>query len=305
MRRVLIVNNTVSQDDVPFESAMRVQPDSVTISADSTAFDFCLALGEALAGFQGFDDVRLLEGSIRKDMSPLSAPTLERDEVELLCDEHGIDVVISLDRLLFTVSEQTRNLYGFQIQNVSNIEMSGVLRVYAPGRETQMTAILLSDTVAYEVWFEYHDSDYWDLFLPADQYNLLRESAKYLADKARTNFVPHWVGDVRWYYRSYEARWKQATAYADSEKWDKALDIWRELYERTSSWKKKARLCSNIAVGLEMAGDFEQALKYAKQSHQLMHDNLGAGDAFTKKQERYVTVLSNRIIENQKLRMQH
>ena len=305
MRRVLVVNNALPQDETPFESTIRQLPESVTISADSAAFDFCRTLGETLADFRGFDDVRLLEGSLRKDLSPLTAPTLKRDEIELLCEEHETDIVISLDRLLFNIGEYAYNVFGYQTQTFLNVEISGVLRVYMQGRETPMTTILLADTITPEIGFDYYDKEIWDILFPADQTNLLRESARYIAVEARKHFIPYWYEDLRWYYTSFIARWKEATAYVESEKWDKALVIWKELYERATSWKQKARLCSNLALGAELTGDFEQALQYAKLSHQLMHEHIGAEDAITKKQEVYVNVLTSRIAEDQKLRLQH
>ena len=304
MRRLLIVNNALSQDAVPFESTFRQLPESVTISADSTTFDFCRTLGEILAGFQGFDDVRLLDGSIRNDMSPLSTPTLGRDEVELLCDEHESDVVISLDRLLYRVNEDVRDIFGYQMQDVLDVEISGVLRVYARGRETLLTTIFLADTVTPDLWYDHYNNDIWEHLFSDSQTNLLRESARYLANEARKHFVPYWNEDIRWYYVSSQARWKEASASVISDKWDKALEIWSELYGRATTWKQKARLASNIALGSELTGNLDEALKYAKLSHQLMLDHLGAEDTSTQKQALYVDVLTSRIAEEQKLKMQ-
>ena len=304
MRRVLIVNNALPQDDVSFESTFRQQPKSIAISTDSSAFDFCSTLGEVLTNFHGFDDVRLLEGRLRKDLSPLSVTHLTRSEVELLCNEHETDVVISLDRLLYKIEEHPYNIYGFQMQEDVHVDVSGVLCVYVPGRDNPMTTIALADTFIFEIWFDDYSEGFMDVLFPNDQSNLLRVAAKYLANEARTHFIPYWNEDARWYYISSNARWKKATAYAASDKWDSALDIWKELYEQTTSWKQKARLCSNLALGMELTGDLVQALQYAKLSYQLMHDHLGAEDAITKKQEVYVNVLTSRIVEEQKLRLQ-
>lgn len=305
MRRLLITNNALPQDEVPFETSIIEFSEEVKISTDSVAFDFCRTLGEMLADFQGFDDVRLLEGCLRKDMSPFTAPVLGREEVELLCDEHAADVIISLDRLLFKLKEHETNMFSFQMQDMIDVEISGVLRVYAPGREKPMTTLLLSDTLMVDTGFEYNYPVVRDLLLSDDEPNLLRLSASYIAEEARKHFVPFWDGDVRWYYTAYGASWKEATAYAESEKWAKALEIWTTLYERTASWKQKARLCSNMALGHELMGNSDQALQYAKQSHQLMLDHAGADDPYTKKQEVYVNVLTARIAEEQKLQLQN
>lgn len=304
MRRILIVNNTLPQDDVPFESSLRQWPATVPISADSTAIDFCRTLGVTLAEFDGFDDIRLLEGHLRKDLSPVSAPVLKREEVELLCEEHETDVVISLDRLIFRLNEYADNPFDIQMREVMHVEISGILRVYVPGRENPMTTIVLTDTLISVLWLDPNNKEVWDLLFSDDPTNLFRESARYMANEARTYFIPYWNEDVRWYFTSSIAQWKEATAYAESKRWDKALNIWRELYGRATSWRQRARLCSNLALGEELTGDLAQALYYAKLSHQLMHDHLGADDTATKKQEVFVNVLTNRITEEQKLRLQ-
>ena len=304
MRRILIVNNALPQDEVPFESNYHQLSESVTLSVDSAAFEFCRTLGETLADFSGFDDVRLLEGCLRTDMLPLLAPTLQRDDVELLCDEHETDIVISLDRLLYRVSESDDYMFGIPLQNMFHVETMGVLRVYMPGRETPLANIMLGDTLIFDLWYEQNDEDVWNSLNSINPDNLFNISARYIANEARTHFIPYWSEDLRWYYTSFTADWKEATAYAGSEKWDKAVAIWKKLYGQTTSWKQRARLCSNLALGAEMTGDFEQALQYAKLSHQLMLDHLGADHLNTKKQELYVNVLTSRITEEQKLKLQ-
>ncbi|MDR0795711.1 MAG: DUF6340 family protein [Tannerella sp.] len=302
--RILIVNHALSQQEVPFESSMRTIPDSITISADSTHFDFCQTLGEALAGFPGFEDVRLLEGNYRKDFSPLSAPALNPDDVIRLCDEHESDVVISLDRLLFQINEHSGMNSGIEMAGFLDVVVSGVLRVYLPGRETPMTTVMVADTVRPQVWFNEYGVDVWAMFFSVDFNALLRESAKYSAFESRKNFAPYWNQDVRWYYFSFPTQWKEASAYAEADKWSKALEIWESLYSRAKSWKQQARLCSNIALGSELTGDPAKALTYAEKAHQLMLSHLGADDATVKRQKVYVDVLTFRIVEERKLQIQ-
>jgi len=304
LRRILVVNNAVTQQEVPYESTLRMIPDSVKITADSTAFDFCRTLGEIVAEHPFFDDVRLLEGCFRKDMMPLTAMFLTREEVGQLCDEHEVDVVISLDRLLFKLKEDTEKVYGVEVIGMLRVEVSGVLRLYLPGRETPMTTVLLADTIKPDFWFEPDDMLPHSLLFSSDHTNLLRKSARLLAEEARVHFIPYWSHDVRWYYVASESQWKEATAFAVSERWDRATQLWLTLYDRASSWKKRARLASNIALGKELTGDLEEALKYAERSHQLFLEQLGKEDETVKKQEVYVRVLSNRIVEERRLRVQ-
>jgi len=304
VRRVLIVNNAVSQQNVPFESSYREVPDTLKISADSTTFDFCRTLGEAIADFPGFDDIRLLEGCFRTDQMALTARYLTRNDVEALCDEHEVDAVISLDRLLFKLDEFKEIVYGVDVIGMINVKMDGVVRVYLPNRNTPMTTIILADTITPDISFEPEDMSMLGLFFSADHTNLLRESARFLAEEARIHFVPYWTDDIRWYYAASDARWKEASACAVSDRWDKALQIWKSLYDRTTSWKKRARLASNLALGMELTGDLEQALTWANISHQLFLEHGNEDDTIVKKQELYVRVLSHRILDDTKIRLQ-
>ena len=306
MKRVLIVNNAVEQQEVSFESELTQLPDSIKITADSTAFDFCLTLGETLAEFAGFDDVRLLDEGFRKDKQPFFAPALTSDEVGQLCDEHEVDIVISLDRLLFKFDEYAGFTYGLEVRGVVDVEMAGILRVYLPNRISPLTTIELADTITpvTELTLTPHDVNSWNIIFSSDKTNLLRESAKFLAQEARIHFIPYWNEDVRWYYIASDSRWKEASVYADSERWDKAMAIWQTLYTRSSSWKQKARLASNIALGFELTGDLKEALKYAETSFQLLSTHLREDDTTVKRHELYIKVLSHRILEEQRLRLQ-
>ena len=307
MRRVLIVNNAVDQSDVPFRSDYRQLPDSITLSADSTTFDFCRTLGETIAGFTGFDDVRLLEGGFRKDRLPFAAPVITPDVIALLCDEHEVDVVISLDRLLFQLNEYADFVFGAEIILAIDVEIAGIVRVYLPNRTTPLTTIELADTitpVSELIMLEQNDRNGWDVLFTYDKTNLLRAAAKYLAEETRIHFMPYWMEDVRWYYTASHSRWKEASVYAVSERWDRALEIWRALYDRTSSWRRKAHLASNIALAMELTGDLNEALNYATLSHQLLSDHLEKEDPTVIRHERYVQVLSNRILEEQRLQLQ-
>jgi len=303
-RRILIVNNAVPQQDVPFESSYRTAPDSLPIMSDSTTFDFCRALGEQIAEFSGFDDVRLLEDGYRRDFSPFTAPVLTRTEVGLLCDEHETNIVITLDRLLFTLNEYIDKTYPYQAMAMVEVKMDGVVRVYMPARDAPMATILLADTIIPDFIFEDEFDDIMGMISYADFNNLLRVSARFLAEEARIHFIPYWTEDIRWYYIASGSQWKQASAYAASDRWDRAAELWQTLYDSTTPAKQKARLASNLALCMEMTGDLNEALRYAERSHQLFLDHLDADDPIVMKQELYIRVLSNRITDEVKIRLQ-
>jgi|GEM_PF-44865 len=304
LSRVLIVNNALPQDTVPFESDFRVVPDTVVFKADSAAFDFCRVLGEELAQFQSFDDVRLLEGCFRKDDSPLSAVMLQPEDVKRLTEEHGVDVVISLDRLLFKVNEYMHTISVLDMFGVVDIYVTGVLRVYTPDRQTPLTSILVTDTIKPDLWLTWNDMTLGDVAYLVDINELIRQSAEYVGYEARKDFIPYWNQDVRWFYSSIGTKWQEASAYAKADRWDEALAIWKELDTQAKSWKQKARLASNIALGEELTGHLDRAYTSAEQAYRLMLDHLGESDKTVKKQEVYLKVLAARMSESSRLQFQ-
>lgn len=301
VRKVLIVNNAVPQPEVPYVSTLVKNADSITIAADSALFGFCRTLGVKIAESSYFEDVRLLEESYRADTYFFSDQQLSPDDVSVLCREHEVDAIVSLDRLMFQLKEAVQS-FDFELVGWMDVEVAGVVRAYLPGKSTPLASIEIADTIYSQLWFDMLDLS----SLSAGAEVLLQEATTIVAERALVNFVPYWSNDARWYYVSLSASWKEAAAYAASDKWAQANEKWKALYDETTdaSWQSKARLASNLALSNELAGDFPKALYWATQSYQLLQGRLRDDDAYLQLQKSYVNVLTYRTLANKRLHLQ-
>ena len=301
VRKILIVNNAVAQPAVRYQPLRQMtHADTVGVSADSTTFDFCRKLGERMAQSPRFEDVRLYQGSLRTDPFFASEQRLTEEEVRRLCEEEGVDAVISLDRLLFKMKGVLRQGDYLPMGSV-DVEVLGTVRATVPDGKRALGTVLLSDTIPVNIEWGLAGSEKIEE-LPLD--DVLRGVSGYLADKTHLNFVPHWSLDTRWYYTASGSLWKEAAAYAATDHWDEAAAIWQRLYDRTPEGKTQARLAANLALCEELKGDLSKALEWAKHSHELCLKYLGASAEATRNQGYYISVLEHRVRSDEVLRKQ-
>ena len=256
--KILVVNNAVHQpDDVGCEFTLfGDKVDTCRVKADSALFYACSGLGKAMADISFFNDVLLYHDAVRKDDVYYEDKKLTQDQVQELCDETGTDAVVSIDRLLF---ESKKNIMAYAEGYVGGeiqVKISGVVRGYLPGRPNPLATVYVADSVFFNE--EAPNLILLDKFLPSSE-NALRASAEYIGMKTSPNFVPHWNNETRWFYTGMGTKWKEASAYAQSEKWDKAVEYWEHLYEKSGGWKAKAKAASNIALGYEMKTKLDEA----------------------------------------------
>jgi hypothetical protein len=305
VKKVLIVNHVAPQPDVPFESTFRKLPDSIQITADSAIAGFCRILGQEIAQSPYFADVRLYEGAYPVNTLYAFDSELTTSEVRQLCDEHDVDAVISVDKLFFHIKESIQRLYGLDAGYETETGLSGVLRIRLPDQETPLQVVRLSDTI----YTRSHPDEYFEYETGApDPRSILSPVAEYVATQTRTYFIPYWSADTRWYYVSPSSRWKEASAYAAAEKWEKAAEIWANLYEKATkkaaSPKTKARLASNLALCAELADDLTQALSWAGKAYQHLLSYSDEDSQIAKMQKSYIDVLKYRIQAEKKLQLQ-
>ena len=146
VRRVLIVDNAAMPSTVPCALTLGKIPLEVKeVTTDSMAFYYCHTLGERIADAHRYDDVRLYDKAYRP--AHLSDQPLSASEVRQLCTDEGVDAVISLDRLQFSVKGDVNPLY-FLTQEPLRVEVSGLIRLYIPSDTlTMVRNVYLSDTL--------------------------------------------------------------------------------------------------------------------------------------------------------------
>lgn len=298
VRRVLILDNAAMPSAAPCALTLGKIPLEVTeVTTDSMAFYYCHTLGERIADAHRYDDVRLYDRAYRP--SHLSDQPLSASEVRQLCTDEGVDAVISLDGLRFSVKGDINPLY-FLTSDPLQVEVSGVLRLSIPSDPLPIVrTVYLSDTLraAFEGAINAAEAIHQSMRI------VLREVSTYMADKSSVYFVPHWVSNVRWYYRSSSSTWREGCAYAAAEKWKEAAMVWHRLYQQTSNWKARARLASNIAVSEELSGNLTLASDWADRSYNHYMEHTFGTDSITLDRQRwYAAAMKLRLHSDQELK---
>lgn len=301
--RILVVNNALPQPEksgYEYKLFGTVQ-DTARMEADSALFDACRGLGKAIVNASFFNDVLLYHEPTRKDTRYYEDIKLTEDQVEALCNETGTDAVIAVDRLLFETKKDVVAYAEGYVSGDLDVKISGVIRAYLPGRPNPLATVYMSDSL---FWGESAGNLVMlERILPPTT-DAIRAAGEYIGMKASPNFVPHWADETRWYYTGIGARWKEATAYAESEKWDKAMERWSYLYKNSSKAKNRAKAAANIALCHELKNELKEAHEWASKSYDLFKKNGGEDSSNAKLLSLYVEVLSNRIHSDKKLNMQ-
>jgi hypothetical protein len=303
VRKVLIVNNALPQPpDTGYEfKILGIPQDTCRMNADSALFDACRALGAAIAETDFFDDVLLFQDATRKDEAFYADVKLSPETVTSLCEETGADAVISFDRLLFDMKKEITAFAEGYVAGSIRVDVKGIVRSYLPGKVNPIITALVSDSV---FWSEdAYTLEELTFQLPAPD-EALQIACGIIGSKLYSIFVPHWENEIRWYFTGSGARWKEATAYAISEKWENASERWQYIYNTSSQWNDKARSASNLALACEISGQMEKALEWAEISLNLFEKNKGENYAQTHTQQFYTEALKQRILNDKKLNLQ-
>ena len=303
VRRILIVNNALPQPhDVGYQYKLygTVQ-DTARAQADSALFDACKSLGKAIADIPFFEDVLLYDGSARKDNRYLVAEELSLDDINMLCEATGTDAIISFDRLLFDMNKNVVAFAEGYVGGEIDARISGVVRSYIPGRARPLATVHVKDSL---FWHETADNmELLKYYLPSST-EALRAAGHYIGEKVMPTFVPHWENEMRWYYSGVASTWKEASAYASTQKWEEAAKRWRTLYTNSSGWRDRAKAASNLALYYEMGSKLNEAYEWATKSYDLFEKQKGANDKNTQIQKLYRDALQGRLQSDVKLKMQ-
>jgi hypothetical protein len=203
--------------------------------------------------------------------------------------------------MLFTMKKEIKSFAEGYLTGSIRIDIAGIARSYLPGRRNPVITVMASDSI---FWLEDAFSlEELALRLPAPD-DALRVAGKYMGLKLHPIFVPHWETETRWYFTGSGARWKEATVYVISEKWEHASERWQYIHNTSVRWSDKAKSASNLALACEISGRMEDALKWAKIAHSLFESKKGKDNPHTRMQQLYVEALEKRMMNDKKLNLQ-
>ncbi|MCD8042267.1 MAG: tetratricopeptide repeat protein [Tannerellaceae bacterium] len=303
VKKILIVNNAVPQPpELGYTYSLGgVNQDTCRAYADSALFAAAKTLGESIVEHEFFEDVLLYHLPIRTDDLYFSDQKLTAAQVNRLCRENGVDAIISIDRLLFNMHKSVTSLMEGYAYGQIDVKMNGIIRSYLPGKENPLATVHVQDSVQFSLTAG--SRELLNEQLPPPN-KILELAAIYLADNLYPNFVPFWKEEERWFFNGGNTLWREASAFAGSGRWEKAYERWEQIYNRTGSWKDKAKTASNMALYHEINGDMEEAQKKAEEAYQLFLTHKGEKDEQTQRQETYKNILSQRAHKDMKLDIQ-
>ena len=295
VKTVMIVNNSAQQPDgVGHSYKSNTKGDSLLyVSVDSMAYHFCTSLGKAIAETPFFYDVRMCNDTLRIDSSFYNVRPFTVNNIKAFCDDYDVDALITLDKLFLKTVFYDKDMTGMHMCSAVTAEISGELRALWPGQK-EAYSVPFTDSLA---WF-LDEGVFSEAVVKALTVSDVQSAMLYLSDftgrKMHVNFTPHWAEDKRWYYTNISSEWKSGTVYANAKKWGEAVKIWESLYRKSTKWKQKARLLSNIALCNEMVGNFEKASEYAEMSYALFRENDKENSYYSNLQKTYIDILQQR-----------
>lgn len=258
------------------------------ISTDSLSALMCRFLWENVAEQNFFSEVNFYNIPVREDDEHLSVKPISSLKINDIVEQTQADAIISLDYFYVKSLLSVKKFENYGIfEAVCEISVQMQPTVYIPG-ETGKSMVLV-DTVFWESYGLNSDEALAGLPYLDDAVFVAVERAGETAGKA---LVPHEQIENRRYYASLSGDMHKAANAAIGNDWDKALNIWISVYEKSKKLNVRARCAANIALAYEIRDDYLQAEEWAIQAHK---EFVASGSAFGLNQSRYLESYINRL----------
>ena len=264
---IVFVNNSVVQPDSIGHSEILSNNIKALKRASSDSIDIYMMEGLATA-FQTnnqIESVYIYEYPTRTDNNFKEVIPLNQEQIKQITKETNSDVLISVDKILFTTkSNKIRPGLRTEIENL-NLNIEALFQIYSSKGNSISPPITLSDSLFWEQITEGKKIETEPL--PSME-NVMKIGAVYLAENISSFFSPSWDSQARQYYNNGKAKQK-----IEANQWNEAKSIWIDQFEKEKNSKKKGRLAHNIAFASEMSDDIKEALKWIQIACNLFSEN--------------------------------
>ncbi len=270
-----------------------------TVIHDMRAIDTTLkALGELLFESGRYDFVIPEERFQPTGNSVAMASEMQAAEIKDWCETYKTDAVLSLDFMKTRVMTEYDQLVNFDQESNSFYDFShaemkvsyeALFRVYDAEKEGVIYRKFLRDTILWDA-SDRTASALFSHFTPVK--DALAETGIAIALDVSAEISPAWRTEYRKYFVTGDENLKLATALVDSNQWETAIAMWKNLAETAKQKSVKSKAEFNLAVGYEMTGDIDAAIQWGLKSFETMYR--------TQTYE-YLEILKNRKNELQKL----
>lgn len=267
LRKVAIVNNASTLPDNKLIMEAKKTKENVPEVSRATAYvngDISIAaeaMAQEIASQNYFDEVVICDSALRDKDRFSRESTLSKEEVQQLTSNLGVDFIIALENLQFKATKTVRYLPEFGCyQSTADVKAYPTVKIYLPVRSKPMTTL------------HPHDSIYWEEFggtvaeattrLIPDSI-LLKEASEFAGTIPVKQLIPFWKKETRHLYTGGSPDMRDAAIYVREKSWDKAFELWQQVFEATKSKKKKMQTALNIALYYEMTDSLAQAEEWA------------------------------------------
>ena len=303
---LLVVNNAVSQPGnqvVTLTINKKEKKMNHQIEMDTTLWDTVIRTANSISDANFFNKTSLFQEITRdpNDGEWFSTIPITNEKRDSLYEESGCNVILSIDRLFFSMTYNVSNSDGRNWgrgESFLHTKCRGVLSasVYLKSRDRKLTSFNVKDSVLSINILE----DTVLLFQEIPTL-IVRELARDLSKKLASHFIPDWELTERTLYTSSSSRMREADKYFNKKEWEDARIIWESLfYEKEKNTDtNKARMAMNIGTAYEMDDNLTMAVYWAQKAKNIYRDiEVELPKNEKQKADEYLAILNSRIQNN-------
>lgn len=273
LRKVAIVNNTSTEPDNKLITQTEKPKENVPEISHATAYAngnvkiAAESLAEEIAHQNYFDVVVICDSALRANDKFPRESTLSQEEVQQLTSDLGVDCIIAMENLQFKATKTVRYIRDFNYYlGTVDVKAYPTVKVYLPSRSKPMTTLHPTDSI---FWEEYGGSvtETFAHMIPDAQ--MLREASEFAGTIPVKQLLPFWKTGKRYLYTGGSVQMRDAAIFVRENSWDRAFELWEQVYNGTKKEKKKMKAALNIAVYYEMKDSLAKAEEWAVKAQQL------------------------------------
>jgi hypothetical protein len=284
IQSLTLVSQAIDDDFTNFHTdSLQKQFFEKRFNLDTVIYDLQMAdttlkaLGELLFESGRYDYVIPENRFLESPKTSLLATELPWNTVRDFCKTFETDAVLSMDYLKTRVVTQYKNETFFDpFQGGFNsaaragmkIYYEALFRIYDPSEEKILLREFITDTLYWD------DTDtsarsLFSRFTPIKQ--ALTETGIVIALELTDKIAVRWRPESRRYFVKGNANFRQANQIAERGDWLTAVSRWTEIAEKAGSKALKSKAQLNVALGYEILGNLDLAIKWALESYNTMY----------------------------------
>ena len=257
LRRVAVVNNMppIPDNKLILEENDEKKKDETEIARKTKYFNgdgkiATESLAEALANENYFDEVIICDSALRAhDMIPRES-TLSKEEVEKLTQSLDADFLIALENVQMRSIRKIEYLPEWGVYaGTLDLKVYPTVKVYLPQRNGPMVTVNASDSI------------FWDHAAPS----MAQAGAGLISEKEMLREASEFAGTI-------SVNMRDAAVFVREDNWDKAIELWKQTYEKKKKGKQKMYAAYNIALGYEMQDSIHTAEEWALKAQKVAYD---------------------------------